>query len=111
MTDKTFHKTKVYSRMFVRQENKQKAVAHDGWSDNKYEYYKVDEVTWFAIDPMIGMSIGSAENRKACYKFVHSEKVQKALEEKKKTADYAELCSEWYKMLVDCGVYMENPIK
>ncbi len=116
-----FRKTKVYSRMFVRQENKQKVISHDGYSDNEYYYYKTIEKTfqiyqkektiWFAIDPMTGLGICNAESRKECYEFAHSLRISEALEEKRKTENYTKLCSEWYNMMVECGAYMENPIK
>ena len=120
MKTKQFHKTKVYSRMFIPLEHKQKAVGHDGWSDGKYEYFSREERTkdvfgketiWYAIDPMSGLAFGEGKSRKECADIVHSEKMQELFAEKQKTREYHKAVSDWYNLMVECGAYMENPIK
>lgn len=115
-----FHKTKVYSRMFVPLEYKQKAMPNDGWSDGKYEYYSREEkkkgsleteTVWHVIDPMSGLALGDGKSRKECIDFVYSDKIQELFSEKQKTGEYQKAVSDWYNMMVECGAYMENPIK
>lgn len=114
MKTPVFHKTTVYSKMLILKdgEHKIKAVRHKGWSDNTYHYYQNErDEKWYAIDPMCGFSIIDGNNRKEAYRKVRDEDIQKAFKQLKETDKYTQMCSEWYKLQVEAGIIMENPIK
>lgn len=89
------------------------AMKYSGWTDGTYNYYmgKSDgQKCWFVIDPMTGLSITKGVTKEHAYEKAHSEKVQKDFKEYIKTELYTKKVSDWYKMLVDCGAIVENPI-
>ena len=89
------------------------AMKQSGWTDGEYNYYmdKSDgQKCWFVIDPMTGLSITKGVTKEHAYEKVHSEKVQKDFENYTKTELYTKKVSDWYKLQVECGAIVENPI-
>ena len=87
------------------------AVKHDGWQDDNFQYYKGDSGTWWAIDPMCGQAVCNASSKKNCINKVYSDDIQNRYHDFIRSEKYTKMCSDWYKILVEAGIYMENMIK
>lgn len=89
------------------------AMKHSGWTDGTFNYYKgtsEGKKCWFVIDPMTGLSLTNGVTKEHAYEKAHSEKVQTNFEKYTKTELYTKKVSDWYKLEVECGAIMENPI-
>ena len=59
---------------------KSQAVKHNGYTDGVYDYY-ADGATWYAIEPLTGLSVAAAPTRKEVAERAHglTEKVQERI--------------------------------
>ena len=90
-------KTSFYSVMF--KDNKKQAILHSGYSDGTYYYYRADSATWYAIHPLLGLSVASANTRKEASVQAHSEKIREALQNiYANTAHYEKLGADFDKL-------------
>lgn len=74
----------------VREEGAVIAKLQQGYTDGTYNYYRKD-YTWFAIHPLIGLSICTGTTRKEAALFAHTprmvEKIAAALERQHATTE------------------------
>ncbi len=64
----------------VRKNNKKAAeLIINGYSDGCYYYYKKDTALWFAIHPLLGLSIAQGNTRKAAQEAANAAHVDAAL--------------------------------
>lgn len=89
------------------------AIKREGYTDGTFNYYSVKEagknyLTWYAIDPMTGLSVYSDRERKKVVDYIYSETFVKKLEDVKKTEKYKKAINNWYKYQVECGAIVEK---
>ena len=74
-------KNTFYSFMFM--DNKKQAVKHEGYTDGTYNYYKSENYcnTWYAVEPLTGLSVVNAPTRKEAAAQAHklTEKVKERI--------------------------------
>lgn len=62
----------------IRRDHKSVAVLHHGYSDGTFYYYK-NYNTWYAIHPLIGLSVTYGYTRKECAEKAHAPELFKKI--------------------------------
>lgn len=91
-------KTSFYSIML--KDKRKQAVLHHGYSDGTYYYFKADSSTWYAIHPLIGLSVAWGYTRKEAAEKAHSECIKSGLKTVyANTAGYEKLGANFDKLV------------
>lgn len=70
------------------------ARLHDGYTDGKFNYYKMGTDTWWAIDPDTGIAVGNDKTRKLVMEMANSDKIMERLEKYKESENYQKLIEQ-----------------
>ena len=71
------------------------ARLHNGYTDEKFNYYKIKKSTWFAIDPQTGIAICQNKNRTLTMEQANSQEITEQLEEYRKSENYPKLVEQF----------------
>lgn len=109
----SLRKEKFYS--LVARKGKRVVEKHEGYADNKWQYYKGREdgdgrYIWYAIDPMTGLALCSGDTRADVVDKANDEKTIQKFNKLTETDVYTTMVNIWYHAQVDAGLIMENPI-
>lgn len=64
----------------IRERGKTRAKLVNGYSDGTYYYYKSDGGLWYAVHPLIGLSVATGSQRKYAKENAYTIRVQEGLE-------------------------------
>ena len=65
--------------------------------------------TWYAIERNTGLSVAMANTRNRCFEIANSEETKnKIARVKSNELDWNSKTLSWFKLLANCGAYMDN---
>lgn len=71
------------------------ARLHNGYTDGKFNYYKIGKNTWFAIDPRTGIAICQNKTRRLAMEQTNSDTITEQLEEYRESENYPKLIEQF----------------
>ena len=80
------------------------ARLHNGYTDGKFNYYKIKKNTWFAIDPQTGIAVCQSKTRTLTMEQANSQEITEQLEKYRKSESYSKLIEQF-----KITIYKTNP--